>query len=579
MKIDVSKLGYRWKGELDNATSYKKGDTVRSNNEVHVFTQDSSSNHLANLTKVAVGQNELVKGQVAVNSTSAPTGYDGMELHSASSGSSFIPEFRHGREKNGTRAVALIKTNQSGAQYYPGYGLGAIMTDGTVRLWGYRNASGLGRGSSNVSDMLPAMAGLPKDAARIKKGWSFHYHMFLLDEDNRLWGTGTRSSGHGSTSESLVFKPISHEAGYAIQEEITDISGGYDFYGYYGFMALGVSGKVYAWGQQRQYHFGLKDGNVSDVTQPTVVPISEEHPMAYIYNHQATYSTSHLVTREGKLYTAGQANRNLHPYDTANFGHRLFDPWGSENAKVRWVQLHESNSHWASGSQYNHHTAVTLEDGRCYVIGNGHGQVGFGTASTDAGWVYQWQLDPRYPFHYNVEKLMTTNGGYATAMAWMKDGTLQHRGYSVSSPTNANTTEWTAFNSTTSGYLGPDIANIVDMRGNGGEHGAFWMIRTSDNKMIGIGKTNQGCAGQGSYETNTNGANPSLANNNHMDWVKCPANLVDFSLHGYTNSSNGYSTVHALDDKGRTWVWGSGNYGATQDDDNEAIAIPKMVTY
>lgn len=568
-KLDVTKIGYRWKGVYDENTTYAKGDVVRVGSDTMVFTDDNGTKET-----FSVGQNELKKGQVAINSSSNPIGYDGMELHSRTDGSGFSSEFRHGKERNGQRAVSLIKNNNSGCLYVAGYHMGAIMTDGTARLWGDRAASAIGKGTYAVNDRTPNPAALPKEAGRIKRGWCFYRQTFLLDENNRLWSSGWKFAGDGNTGESTVFKPISHEPGMNIQEEIVEISGGYDYYGFTAYMALGVSGTVYAWGQQRQWHFGLKTNN-SDQTTPQIVPISLEHPMKKVFCHNAQYSSSHLISREGKLFTAGQGARNLQPTDTGAFGHTMVDPWGSENAKVKWVQLHESNRHWETGSQYDHHTAVTLEDGRCYLIGNGLGQVGYG--SGPGGWSYGWTIQPEYPFHTGVEKLLAKNGGYGTAVALMQDGTVEYRGYSIASPNGSNTSTWLPFNSNTAGYVGPDITNAVDLQGLGGEYGACFAVRTSDGKMICWGKGANGWPGQGDY-SNVNGTT-SRANNTGMDWVKCPANFVDFSIHGYCTADTGNGAIHALDDQGRTWVWGWGSYAMTQDDDNESMAVPKQVTY
>ena len=568
-KLDVTKLGYRWKGVYDENTSYAKGDVVRVGSDTMVFTDDNGTKET-----FTVGQNELKKGQVAINSSSNPIGYDGMELHSRSDGSGFSSEFRHGKERNGQRAVALIKNNNAGCLYVAGYHMGAIMTDGTARLWGDRADSAIGKGTTDVNDRTPSPAPLPKEAGRIKRGWCFYRQTFLLDENNRLWSSGWKFTGDGGSGESLTFKPISHEAGMNIQEEIVEISGGYDYYGYTAYMALGVSGTVYAWGQQRQYHFGLRD-NGSDQTTPQIVPISLEHPMRKVFCHNATYSSSHLITREGKLFTAGQGARNLQPTDTGTFGHIAFDPWGSENAKVKWVQCHESDGHWVTGNQYYHSTAIVLEDGRAYFSGNGLGQVGFGSGPGD--WTASWDINPNAPFHTNVEKMQIKNGGYGSAVAIMKDGTLEHRGYSVGSPNGANTTDWFAFNSNTAGYVGPDITNVVDLQGIGGRHGESWAVLTSDGKMVCWGKGDQGWSGTGSF-SHMNGTFAD-SNGTGFGYVKCPANFVDFSIHGYCYDSTGNGAIHALDDQGRTWVWGWGSYAMMQDDDNESMGVPKQVMY
>lgn len=576
MNIDVSKIGYRWKGEYDANSTYSKGDVVRVGTKAQVFIDDNGSKE-----DFAYGQDQLTaKNQVLLDQSTPTQGFDGMNLHSKSTGvGTYGAEFRHGRERNGGRAVALMKTESSDSDYVHPYHMGAIMSDGSLRVWGERQDSAFGFGTYDVNNMLPTKATFPTDFQYpVKKAWAYYRHTFVLDSNNVLWGTGGYYPGWATgtgTQESITFRPISHQSGQAIQEQIVQIDGSYGYYGRIAFMALGVSGKVYAWGSQSNYRFGL--GNNSDWRAPQLIPFTVDHPMRSVHCHNQNYSTASMIDTEGKLWTAGYSSRNMLDYTTdANQPNFVkFDPWGDDNAKVRHIGKHESDGHWVSGTQYYFTGAITLEDGRAYIFGNGLGQVGYGTGPN--GWSYGWDIDPRYPFHTGVRKMTATNGGYGQAVALMQDGTVEHRGYSNSSPTGSNTSDWNPYASTVSGYLGPDITNAIDLRNMGGQYGSSQAILTSDGKMICLGRGSSGFSGTGSY-SNTNGTS-GLSNNTGIDWVKCPAFIVDFSFHGYTSADTGNGAIHALADDGTTWTWGWGSNALQQDDDNENMGVPRRTIF
>lgn len=576
MNIDASKVGYRWKGVYDENSSYSKGDVVRVGTKAQVFTDDNGSKE-----DFALGQDQFdTKNQVLLDQSQPTQGFDGMNLHSKSTGvGTYGAEFRHGRERNGGRAVALMKYESSDSDYVAAYHMGAIMSDGSLRVWGERQDSAYGFGTYDVNNMFPTKATFPTDFQYpVKKAWCYYRHTFVLDSNNVLWGTGNSWPGYSTgtgTQESITFRPISHQSGQAIQEEIVSMDGSYGYYGRIAFMALGASGKVYAWGSQANYRFGL--GNNSDWRAPQLIPFTVDHPMRSVHCHNQNYSTASMIDTEGKLWTAGHSSRNMLDYTTdatqPNFA--KFDPWGDDNAKVRHIGKHESDGHWASGTQYYFTGAITLEDGRAYIFGNGLGQVGYGSGPN--GWSYGWDIDPRYPFHTGVQKMTATNGGYANAVAWMQDGTLEHRGYSNSSPTGSNTTVWNPYESTVSGYLGPDITNVADLRVIGSRYGSSQAVRTSDGKMICLGRGSAGFSGTGGYQ-NIYGT-IGQGNNTGIDWVKCPKNIIDFSLHGYVQDDTGNGAIHALADDGTTWSWGWGSYGLQQDDDNENMGVPRRTIF
>lgn len=588
--LDVSKLGNRWKGHFDTTASYKKGDVVRVGDKTQVFTDDTGTK-----TDFAVGQIQFTeKGQIAANQTSFPVGRDGQEFMSRGDGSGgFISEFRHNNERNGTRVVSLQDhtSARDNCEYVNNYVPTYRMTDGSLRAFGNVSQNAAGTQDVNSQNRKDSLTIPLPHGVKAKKHWVGLAHIFVLGEDNILYGGGFQWSGQFSGSTATVaqqIRQISHREGDAIQEEIKEMAlSGYNWNGYQCFMALGVSGKVYVWGRQAFNSFGI--ASASSQGTPQLIPWTADRPIKKCYIHAGYYSTSYLIDTEDVLLTAGANSRNLHPFETKAYvpgdnttGHQVFNPWGSDSVKIAHIACHDSDGHWASGTQYYTHIAVTLEDGRCYVIGNGNNQLGWNALPN--GWSYGWRINPNLPFHTNVKKLMTKNGGYASAVALMKDGTIQHNGYSPGSATNANTAAnyWQEHNSNTTGYLGPDLNNVQDLQGLGSRYGETWAVRQADGKMYIWGRGNGGTYGTGTAEGTQNGGTTSGTVNGTTGahtYALCPANITDFVLHGYCYDATGYGYISALDDKGQAWGWGYGGNTTAQDDDNEDQRTPNRIRF
>jgi hypothetical protein len=189
-----------------------------------------------------------------------------------------------------------------------------------------------------------------------------------------------------------------------------------------------------------------------------------------------------------------------------------------------------------------------------------------------------------------VEKLMTKNGGYASAVALMKDGTIEHNGASYASATNTatGTNHWQKFNqAATAGYNGPDLNNVVDLQGLGARYGEKWAVRQADGKMFVWGINGQGGCGTGNTSTPQNGGTTNGAagisstgqNTGHHTYALLPANIVDFRMYGYATDATDYANIVALDDTGQAWSWGYGAQTTNQDDDNEDNRTPRKLRF
>lgn len=555
MKIDVSNLGYRWKGTYNPASTYVKGDVVKVGDETHVFTDNNNTKQ-----KFAVGQRQLTeKGSVAVDNTISPVGAKGTELRSKATTiggtATFTPEFRHSRDRNGTKVKELAHMMSE----HPRYGAWqhvAVMTDGSARAWGYNSYGALGQRSgptatSNYpfwrsSTELP----LPHGTV-VKRAWTSYLNTFLLDTNNVLWSSGYYYSqpdnmSNGSASER--FFPISSLTDIG-DDEIVEVKGGYSANTYNAqassFLIRTASGKVYGWGGNYADCLGLGTGTI---TTPTLIPFTAYTPIKYMSINNGPEATTYLIDIEGKLWTSGADLRNFH--NTNSSVHRKYDPWASENVKVKqaWSHNNQTNSTYTSNVNTD---MVLLEDGRLFLQGNQQGvyQYWRGAGYRANGWYFNPRFDPNIPLIEDVDFYQGAAGSYTNFLAIKKDKTVVTLGHSPlnSSGTSQNTTFETLLD-----FNNVAVANAEDIISVGGRYGSCYAIRTSDGNLYVIGYSSKGQKGIG---TTDQGATPAIV---------VPAKLPPVDqvvMTGYAHEGTTDTCLIAHCTNGETYHWGyNANY-------------------
>ncbi len=162
MNLDISALGYRWRGLYSPYLSYRDGDVVFKEGGAWLMRHGQPQ-------PFALGQQDAVlKGHLLTGGVSVG-GFGGMVLHANDQGGI---EFRFPQDRNGTVAVSLMQTLQdSGAHYMPSnYHMMAVMTDGSVRGWGRAINGQLGEGSTaDIYRTFPARVAFPSGTPRIVK--------------------------------------------------------------------------------------------------------------------------------------------------------------------------------------------------------------------------------------------------------------------------------------------------------------------------------------------------------------------------------------------------------------------------
>jgi len=581
MKIDVSKLGYRWKGRINTSSSYKKGDVVRVGDQAHVFTSDSTSNHDVSKSTFAVGQLQMdTKGQVAIDNPVFPAGREGMELRSKADTiggtATFSAEFRHSQDRQGTKAVALPKV-QRHKRYGP-QGVYAIMTDGTVRYAG-PNYYGV-NGTMDSSTNFPMYTGghvlpLPKGVVA-KKMWSMYLSNFVLDQNNELWSAGYYWQGgtqanYGQATVQPVWQRIASTSDIG-DDEIVEMTGGYcvNCYaaGTVSYFALGRSGKVYSWGDNTQYILGHGDNTAR--YNPTLIEFTQDHPMKYVHHLAGPSPSCTMIDIEGKMWTSGNTPQNFGPANKTQFS--KYDPWGSENAKVKEAgALHNQTNSSYTGNYY--YMYVVLEDGRLFLSGNQSGVYVYWNGSIRAnGWRLESYINPNLPILEGVSTYAGFPGSYTNFAAVMQDGRVRTAGHSPMCSGGAN--DVVNFNYLVD-YNGNDITNVVDIQHIGGRYGNAYGFRTSDGEIYSIGYN-------GSDYLRGDGTSNTGATQAVMYPARVPGKVVDFYYGGYKTVDGGSEQTFgvALAENGNVYAWGyNGAYNIADGTGTTNIAGPVQIKF
>jgi len=573
MKIDVSKLGYRWKGTYDSSASYVKGDVVKVGDETHVFTDST------NKRKFAVGQTQLTeKGSVAVDNTNAPIGKRGTELRSKSATiggtATFTPEFRHSKDRNGTKVKELAHMMSE----HPRYGAFqhvAVMTDGSARAWGYNAYGALGIGNTSTNQPFWASSTelpLPRGTI-VKKAWTSYINTFLLDTNNVLWSSGNYYSqpdnmSNGSISER--FFPISSLCDIG-DDEIVEVKGGYSANCYSAqltsYLIRCKSGKVYGWGGNYADCLGLGTGVIS---VPTLIPFTAEYPIKYMSINNGPEASTYMIDIEGKLWAAGSYRRNFH--NTNSNVHRKYDPWGSENVKVKQAWSHSNSTNSTYTSQVNT-DVVLLEDGRLFMQGNQQGvyQYWRGAGYRANGWYFNQRFDPSIPLVEDIDFYQGAAGSYTNFLAIKKDKTVITLGHSPvnSSATSQNTTFEPLLTTPTSPQT--KVTDVVDIISVGGRYGSCYALRTSTGLVYVIGYSSKGQKGTGGTDQ---GATPSICQP-----AKLPP-VEQLVMTGYAHEGTTDTCLIARCTNGETYHWGfNGNNNLADGNSAAHIHAPVQVKF
>jgi len=572
MQIDISKLGYRWKGLHAQTVDYKKGDVVRKDNKVQYY--DGSNFQIMGSGQLnAENKGELLTAGTNVNLT----GKWGQQLKVQGDGS-LAWEHTEGRHGTTVQKIAQCRNrfggryNSSGSYCFPHQNMAFLMTDGTVRVTGRGNEGQHGVGNTN--DYGRQAGGVQtgfEHGVKIKDLYGQHHGggFYAIDMDGRLWAWGNNNYGQlgiGNTSDNARAQLISGRGDLPATAKVKSVHfGDANWWGYMNVWVQTEDGRIYNWGSNRYGALMHEDGNTSNVTSPKLVPISVREDITEIYPISGYYQVSFVKTRDGRLFTSGEYNSAMRiRMDNTSYGHpMLWTP--SIEYPVRSVTFEESDSHVSSGDQYYRAGAIVTEDNAWWTWGhhqwyNGNNvYIDNDSAKTAQNWIPK-----RWSTITDVKCGHNTNGHYGAQMVLKNDGTIWGIGYDGFSTARggqgSNGQSWI--------QLGHGSDN-KDIWFGGARYGKVAYLVKNDGRVIWWGGCSGGISGTG-----------RTFNNFNTEPVRLNKTITDIQISGYRYDDTHSLAAYYLTEDGTVYANGYNHYNMLgMDDDNDTIYTPTPVLF
>ena len=554
MNIDIAKLGYRWKGVYSQYLAYSDNDVVYQNGGAYVI-KNGLPVAFGLGQQMAISAGQVLTGDVAVS------GVPDTALHSNGANSM---EFRFMGGRNGVIATALMTTDRmecSGNQLSNNY-MSAIMSDGSVRVWGLRSNGQTGTGLYSTENYtFPTRVAFPPGTPRIKQVVSNWNDTYFLDANGAVWHCGANRgdymSGRNTSGATGIPTKINGFGDLGATTVITKIFQSNGYGSSPSMFLLDNLGRVYCWGYNGYGNLG--NGTTNNILLPYLIPFTGTTPIKDIYA-TGRYSASFLITNAGIMYTAGETNTSL--YAGVNREFRPVMPWGF-NKTVKQVfgcetyYIYDGEGNTAPIRRYG----AVLDNGEMWCWGDAGGSYndGFGISYTSAA----YQTNPIYPIKVlDGVAFGQANAGWNTMMALMNDGTVKWTGYNGQGIGGAlaNRQTWVTIGDTF-------LTNVTKLRMYGyGSYSTAVALR-SDGKVVVWGYGGNGHVGDG-YNTSTNYPNKFLL---------IDKTVVDFEAG--TNFGAGGGSLYCLTSDGQVMTHGLGSYGTGGDDDSESRFAPAPIIF
>ena len=209
--ILLGKIAFTWKGTYAAGTTYARQDVVIYNGSSYVCLQDSTVGQTpANLTAYwqlfaqGVGSVSANAGEVIYNNGSGlvalPAGTAGQVLTINASG---FPSWAAPDIRSATKVKALSSNGytQNSNTYRHGY---VIMTDNSVKSWGWNGNYCLGEGTTNSRSYPGRVAFPPGFPGALRVYHNFQYNGICIDVTGQLWIWGYNTEGQCATGNTTV---------------------------------------------------------------------------------------------------------------------------------------------------------------------------------------------------------------------------------------------------------------------------------------------------------------------------------------------------------------------------------------
>ncbi len=550
--ISLGKIALTWRGAYDVATSYSGQDVVSFNGSTFIAKTGTINFDPTDGSKWDL----LAQGVEGITSTPGELVYfDGTQLQPLpigtpgqilKVGTSGMPEWGVPEQRSGLRAVA-IQDYRMPYMYRRGM---AVMSDGSLRMWGRGTGYMLGQGDYIPARSWPIRVGFPPEAGKVVYALGqYDYQAVAITDDGKFWAWGENDygdCGRGDTGNVVVPYCASDNTSNSIYgKQVIDYAPMPSNNNFISSMVLCSDGTVHACGYNGYGQLG--QGDTSQRNNFAQVPLLSN--IVKIARGRERYTSCYALKDDGTMYAWGIG-------DNGQLGHNSLTQTNIPMQIMYFIQ--NSITIVDIGTGFNLGWAID-DVGNLYTWGfNNYGQLGRnGTiqdmlpaiAATDVKFCYSSNID-----YYRTMIIKTDGSVHGT-------GRNDYGSLGVA----ADTTQRTGFQeSLKAGTTGFTNANKLVLGGAGSYN--YCIVLDDDGVCWSVGYSGNGQLGRGVVGTNNYWFYPVLIHRRKV---------VDIACVG-TGSEGG--TIFLLDD-GQVAQCGYAGESQLPEDDDEYIAVPMPVPF
>ena len=310
--ILLGKIAFTWKGTYSVATTYARQDIVYYNGSAYVCLQDNTlAQTPANLTAYwqlftqGVASVSTNAGEVIYNNGSGlvalPVGSVGQVLTVNNLG---MPSWGTPDIRSATKVKALASNGmgQQSSMYRHNY---VVMTDLSIKAWGWNGNSCLGEGTTN-NRSYPGRVAFPPTFPGAAKVWgNFQYNGICLDVNGGLWIWGYNGEGQcatgNTTTQTIPYYASGNASNSIYGKTVVDVAVGVGTQNANTITVLCSDGTVHATG----YNGYGQIGDGSTIQKTNFVQNAVLSNIVAIAQTREAYTAVAAINSSGQIYTWG----------------------------------------------------------------------------------------------------------------------------------------------------------------------------------------------------------------------------------------------------------------------------------